>query len=347
MRVAFCADGGREAGLGHLRRCVSLGQAFLKLGVASFFRVRTGEGLAELPRSAGLEAIETTKPLDPAEVLSWVRDLRAEVLVVDSYDPLRVTLLKGATTECVTVAIVDEPDCELPASILVNGAPGAENLSYLMSAATRRLLGAQYALLRPEFAEPPARNIVDSVRRVLVTVGGADPYGLTPKLVGWALETPEVERVDVICGPFFAESPSLPDAWTSSRVTLHKNPEIRELMLVADFAICAGGQTALEMAATGTPALAIRTAENQTQNLRGLAASDTLIWVGEAGSPGLNNAVCEAITMLAHNSVRRRELSLNGRRTVDGRGAYRVAAETLDCVENRSRCRSDPESIDT
>jgi len=42
--------------------------------------------------------------------------------------------------------------------------------------------------------------------------------------------------------------------------------DVAPLMLAADMAVCGGGQTTSELAATGTPAIAIRLAENQTLN---------------------------------------------------------------------------------
>jgi spore coat polysaccharide biosynthesis predicted glycosyltransferase SpsG len=103
-------------------------------------------------------------------------------------------------------------------------------------------------------------------------------------------------------------------------------------MLGADVAISGGGQTLYELAATGTPAVAIRLADNQTLNLRNLQAAGMLLWAGDAGDADLETMVTSALMVLAENRGRRTEMSRRGRALVDGRGAARVAAAVLDEV---------------
>ena len=70
----------------------------------------------------------------------------------------------------------------------INGSAGAEQLGYGCSEHLVLLLGTRYVLLRPEFAEAPAREISEQVRRALITVGGSDPRNLTLQLMEWAGE---------------------------------------------------------------------------------------------------------------------------------------------------------------
>src|SRR5262249_25676677 len=160
------------------------------------------------------------------------------------------------------------------------------SLPYRGAAHTRFLLGASYALLRPVFGQSGARSVSDQTGRVLVTVGGGDPADLTSRLVGWAAQALGAVDQDVIVGPFTARRQALRAAVAAAagRVALHDDPkDIATLMLSADIALCGGGQTTYELAAIGTPALAIRLADNQTLNLTSLAAAGTLAWVGDAG----------------------------------------------------------------
>ena len=100
---------------------------------------------------------------------------------------------------------------------------------------------------------------------------------------------------------------------------------MRDLMLACDVAITGGGQTTYELAATGTPGLAIRLADNQTGNLRGLSAHGAIRWVGDATDGDLKNKLLDALQDLAENREKRTEMNRAGRRLVDGRGAKRVA----------------------
>jgi UDP-2,4-diacetamido-2,4,6-trideoxy-beta-L-altropyranose hydrolase len=163
-----------------------------------------------------------------------------------------------------------------------------------------------------------------------VTVGGGDPDDLTSRLVGWTARALGGVDQDVIVGPFTARSQALRAAVAAAegRVALHHDPkDVAALMLSADIALCGGGQTTYELAATGTPALAIRLAGNQTLNLTSLAAAGTLAWVGDAGDDDLGTKVGAALADLAGDAKRRMRMSRQGRALVDARGADRVARE--------------------
>jgi spore coat polysaccharide biosynthesis predicted glycosyltransferase SpsG len=103
-------------------------------------------------------------------------------------------------------------------------------------------------------------------------------------------------------------------------------------MLAADLALCGGGQTTYELAATGTPAIAVRTAENQTVNLNGLSAAGSLIWAGNANDADLESKVTCELATLAGDAVRRAAMSRQGRMLVDGQGAARVTKSILSLV---------------
>ncbi|MGH9340941.1 MAG: hypothetical protein ACRD1R_15435, partial [Acidobacteriota bacterium] len=78
-------------------------------------------------------------------------------------------------------------------------------------------------------------------------------------------------------------------------------------------------------AATGTPAIAVRTGDNQSPQLKALAERETLIWAGDARDRNLKDSIFQSVDLLAHNPARRARLSKQGRAVVDGRGASRVA----------------------
>src|SRR4030095_10918806 len=101
----------------------------------------------------------------------------------------------------------------------------------------------------------------------------------------------------------------------------HRTPEdMRSLMLAADVALCAGGQTLYELAATSTPALAIRTAANQTANLAAFNAAGIARWMGDAGDPMLDDGIVVALQGLLRDPEARVEMGNRGRAAVDGRG---------------------------
>ena len=328
-RVVFRADAGPDIGLGHARRCLTLAGALRELGVESLFVFAGAARAREWLQASDFEVLPVEPASDLAGTLAHCRVRQVPVIVVDT--PAREAgYLTGLTGAGLRVVVIDDlADHELPVDLVVNPSAGAGRLRYRGAARTRFLLGASYALLRPAF-QAGARGIPERARRVLVTVGGGDPDDLTSRLVGWAAQALGAVEQDIVVGPFTTRSRALRVAVDAAggRVAIHEDPkDVASLMLSADVALCGGGQTTYELAATGTPAVAIRLADNQTLNLTALAEAGTLVWVGDAGDADLGARIGRALADLAADAERRARMSRQGQTLVDGRGAGRVARE--------------------
>jgi len=328
-RVVFRADAGPDIGLGHARRCLTLAGALRELGVESLFVFAGAARVREWLQASDFEVLPVEPARDLAGTLAHCRVRQVPVIVVDT--PVREAgYLTGLTGAGLRVVVIDDlADHELPVDLVVNPSAGAGRLRYRGAARTRFLLGASYALLRPAF-QAGARGIPERARRVLVTVGGGDPDDLTSRLVGWAAQALGAVEQDIVVGPFTTRSRALRVAVDAAggRVAIHEDPkDVASLMLSADVALCGGGQTTYELAATGTPAVAIRLADNQTLNLTALAEAGTLVWVGDAGDADLGARIGRALADLAADAERRARMSRQGQTLVDGRGAGRVARE--------------------
>lgn len=329
--VVFRTGGSKQIGLGHLRRCLSLAEALRRVGTDCFFLLDEDPVCVDQATAAGFEAIRIRPGEDLSRTIEQCRKRKARAIVTDSY-ALDTAYLAGLREAKAVVAAVDDlADRELPVDLVINGSMNADQLAYRAGKTTRFLLGPQYILLRLEFAEEPKRTIAEQVRRVLVTVGGGDPEQLTPKLVRWAADTLKDASVDVVIGPMF-DNQNLPSAdLKPAAAAVYSNPQnIRSIMLGADLALCGGGQTTYELAATGTPAVAIRLADNQTQNLAGLNSAGALVWAGDVHDADLEAKTNRALAALAGDPARRAALSQRGRALVDGQGATRVALAILD-----------------
>ena len=320
-KIAICADGGKEIGLGHLRRCLTLADALARLGAKVGFVVNDDAIAQQLVQAQGYAIVSRADDLD--RVLGALWSWRANVVIADSY-ALNSTELAALRRGIGYLVVIDDlANQQLPADIVTNSAVRATSVQYHALPETRFLLGASYVLLRHEFAANPPREIRDRVMRVLVTVGGSDPIGLTPRLANWVRKGMDGIGVDVVVGPFFQKTRVEGEM---AQVIVHREPnDMRALMLAADIAITGGGQTTYELAATGTPAIAVRLADNQRANVTGLAEAGTLDYVGDIGDGDLEGKIVTALKRLAEDREQRQEMSQRGRRLVDGRGAERVA----------------------
>jgi len=336
-RVLFRTGGSAFRGLGHVRRCISLADALRRREIDSIFRLHGDAALIEFVAAQGFEAASAdgVDIEDAARTRDQADGLRAAMIVADSYDFEVGYLDHLRSPRGPVVAIDDLNDGPFTVDLVINGALGAERRDYRGAAQTKFLLGARYALLRAEFAEPPRR--AEEGGRVLVLAGGSDPNALTHRLTTWALGAGG-RRVDAVIGPLVPSAERDRTRAAGDAVRVHRDPpDMRSLMLAADVAISGGGQTLYELAATATPAIAIQTADNQRANLEALAAANAIVKAGAFDDAELGERVRALLTDLLDQPERRRALGEAGRRAVDGRGSIRVAEVIGSMVESR-RC---------
>lgn len=328
LTVAIRANGSDEIGLGHIRRCLTLSEALARQEATVHFVTNDNQAALETVKANGFHATPVEMEKDFEQTLETIRRLRANVLVVDSYDIDADYLSRIRDPRNILVAIDDNADRRLPVDVVINGNAYGPSLMYDVLPETVLLLGAQYAILRKEFSRAPERRIEDTAKRILVTIGGSDPAHLTPRLIEMVLRGQPGMQVDVVVGPFFDQTDPITDATADKReqIRVHRSPgDMRALMVEADLAITGGGQTTNELAATGTPALAILTAQNQLQNLKALDRLGTLIFAGSRDDEDLLEKLSSGFKLLVNDTKLRSEMSKRGRELVDGLGAERLA----------------------
>jgi spore coat polysaccharide biosynthesis predicted glycosyltransferase SpsG len=255
------------------------------------------------------------REVDSADATVAILDeLQPEVLVIDDYAMPADEIATLHARVPNTLVLDDRADRRLDVAAVLNANPVAP--TYDVPVSCLQLLGARYALLRPAFRDLPRRDVTACVQCVLVTLGGSNPGNLTGALVAQVLESLPSTIVEVVAGPLFRGQ--LPD---DPRVLVHRAPrDMVKLMLRADLAIAAGGQTTYELAACGVPALALCVAENQRANLAALAMVPTLRITTEAALAG-------DVRALAADRETRQAFAAAGQELVDGYGATRAWTE--------------------
>jgi spore coat polysaccharide biosynthesis predicted glycosyltransferase SpsG len=195
------------------------------------------------------------------------------------------------------------------------------------------LLGPSFHPLPADFLPlPERREIRPNVARVLITLGGAGKAADFERVVASVRRALPEAAMDCVVGPF-AEEPAGVKADRS--VALIRSPRsLKPLMLGCDLAVAASGQTLFELAATGTPAVAVAAAANQRENLLGMERAGSVLAAGALGDADLERTL-EKCLGLARDAATRRRLSEAGRKLVDGKGAERVAAELSRLLARR------------
>lgn len=329
MRVYIFTEGVGDKGSGHVTRCLSITQAFQERGVSVSFYLNAGESVVGVLEGTDHKVVDWLERRD--EVLKEVNG--ADIAIVDSYQAGISFYSAVSAAVKVPVYIDDTMRLKYPRGVVVNGAIGAEDMDYGSSSVITSLLGTKYIPLRKAFWGVPEKIIRNSVENILVTFGGEDPRAMTRKVLELIRADFPGIRITVVVGMGFKDQFSLDQRKNSETVYVF-NPndsEMKELMIAADIAISAGGQTLYELARVGVPTVTIAVADNQRQNIQGW---DRAGFIRHAGFWNDTNTMKNmgGIIETLFDPVTRSSASVSGKGLVDGRGALRLVDKILDEV---------------
>jgi spore coat polysaccharide biosynthesis predicted glycosyltransferase SpsG len=199
---------------------------------------------------------------------------------------------------------------------------------------TRLLLGTKFALLRREFLNYRGwqRQIPEIARKVLVTLGGADPDNVTGKVIE-ALAPLDLE-VKVVVGGSNPHLPELQEAVERMKsqpanIELVVNPaDMPGLMAWADLAVAAGGSTFWELAFFGIPSILFTLAENQKDSIQKIRKAEVAIIIED----GENCSECFSKQFLANYNQRKKlkRISDSCLELIDGNGCERAITAIIN-----------------
>jgi len=331
------ADASARVGLGHLRRCATLGRRLGAAGVNVHFLTKT-EDLdpdAEVGELAG-----ACVPINPAlqgeadavHTAEYCRSVGADRLIVDHYDVDEVYQRVLLDAGIPWLQFDGAARMPLWADWIVSMSPAADEARYRAlrrRPETRLLLGPRYAILRDEFIRCQAPKFVHrQATRLLLTFGGGDDRGACVACLA-ALPAGAFE-VTILSSSFNPQIPFI-RYWieqnTETRVRLLlDDKDVARRMAEADIAVTAGGTTTFEMAMLGLPALIVQIADNQRANAQAWDRAGVAVDLGPLEQLDADRLRNKLVALAGDPELRERMARL-GTECVDGNGADRVVRE--------------------
>lgn len=363
MNATFRTDASIEIGTGHVMRCLTLAQALRGAGVKCRFITRALPGhLAGRIEAEGFDVALLPEPDGPIPArppshahwagVDWKQDAAEtqaamvatppDWLILDHY-AFDMRWQKAARPEGAKLMVIDDladrlHDCDL----LLDQNLGHDTTGYtgLLPEECTCLIGAQYALLRPEFSDRRAAALSARTGRglkcLLITMGGVDSVDATSVVLQALLEAslPEDLRISIIMG---SGAPALERVQRLARdmpwpteVVVDVSDMARR-MAEADLAIGAGGATTWERCCLGLPSIMVEIADNQVGIIKAMVSSGAALDPGPLHAPefvhNLQSALAEA-----NNPGRLIEMSEKAAAICDGDGRDRVLNELYPVV---------------
>jgi UDP-2,4-diacetamido-2,4,6-trideoxy-beta-L-altropyranose hydrolase len=342
-RILFLPDAGPAVGGGHVVRSLTLAKALEAKGaVCTFLASPPAQRLLFSFGETGGGSFTTTDAEDldglVGAAVQAAASIQADAVVVDHY---RLSDQAEGRLRPARVAVIDDladrrHDCDL----LVDPSLGRPPEAYdgLVPDKARRLVGAAFALVRPEFARLRETTLArrarqEPIRRALVALGLTDPDMIARKVVRGLLDDFGRMEVDVTVG---REAQSLTYleglAAADFRIRLHiETTEMARLMAEADIGIGAGGSSIWERACLGLPSITIVLADNQRLMAQAMEARGATLAL-DTRALAFEAMLSAEWYGLAANAETRKRMTERSAGLCDGQGAERVADAVLELV---------------
>ncbi|PIN73337.1 UDP-2,4-diacetamido-2,4,6-trideoxy-beta-L-altropyranose hydrolase [Candidatus Woesearchaeota archaeon CG10_big_fil_rev_8_21_14_0_10_45_16] len=324
--IAIRTDGSQSYGMGHVQNALTLA-AYLKRydDFSIYFVMIFPEGMEKV-RQHGYDT-ETLRNDDLKELLQVLKRRKTDLLITDLLE------IKEDYSEDLQKANIKSVCCDilgrsrLKADLLFNRTVIEKRWeNYDRNSKTKFFLGTRYVVLKPEYGLicSQTRNISQTAKNVLITMGGGDEFNITTRVVRILKGFPDLS-LTVVLGSAFADEDTLREAVKGTSIKIIKDvPSLAKLFLENDIVIGAGGSTLYELACTGTPALIIPMNDHQVENAEAFAAKGSVIST-RIHSEATDKEIGESFIKIADNSVLRKMMSNKGKKITDGKGAERVA----------------------
>lgn len=349
MKIAIQADGGSEIGMGHIMRTLVLAEELSKENEVFYMcrvenrghcshsyikdngcKVTSLEQLEgyNISYSKYIQGIEKilcegfqVKLLNEDNLIDELKQIKADLLITDSYFVDEKYFEETKKIFNKTAYIDDMNKYYFNVDFLINQNCDAEDFHYKVNHDTKLILGTDYILLREEFKNLHKKDMKNKAYDIMITVGGADPYRITEKILYYISELDY--NFHVVIGPCFDDT-SFIESFKNDKIKFYYNADMREIMKRCDIAISACGSTLYELSACGVPTLGIIIAENQNgiaNKLDGMGIINNLGWYDKISKDYLINN----IDKLANDYILRKYLSEKESKLIDGKGAERIA----------------------
>lgn len=316
--VAFWSEGGSEIGMGHVARSINIALAVIERGMSARFLVNDDaavrgrcEDFGLACRICGPRLSAALGATDGVVVIDIKRDVRGEVRELKDMGRKVVVIDNLCAAEIADKTIIPSA-VAVGSPLLVNVLAGKE---YVIIGEGFRM--ARKERHRPEWGRP---------LKVLVTMGGADPFCLTEKVVAAIAGMAGIETT-VVLGPAKRMTGELEGLVKNApeRVSfLHSVKDMATLMSTVHIAFTAVGTTAYELAYMGVPTALIGNYAEDRETLSAFSATGAFVSLG-VGNEVSGEMIRGAVEEFKNNGERYASMSERAGALIDGNGAERVA----------------------
>jgi len=340
-------DASMRIGYGHLIRCMALADQMQASGKweVIFAMAEDIVGVERARAHGFIVECQDERPEDHAEG-DWLSLLverhQSDVLVLDVRSKLRPVDVERIRNDGVLIVCIDDlSERRLSADLVFYPPiPQVTQLDWTNFHGECHcgwdwiMMPVQFAM---EKASHPVRKANDEVLRLMVTMGGSDPAGLTLLAVDALNEMDETFEVCIVTGSVFMHEAALTCRLQQAKRTftvLKNPPSIAAVMGESDLALASFGATAYELACLSVPAVHLCLSTDHVKSASALHEAGAAISLGEYTSVS-KEKIQKTLRMLLKDADARAHMSKCATALIDGRGVKRISDLLDNFIEVR------------
>lgn len=312
--IGICIESSHKRGMGHLFRAIVIYEYFTGIGEKAIIIANNDKKTKDELKKRSIVFVTVEDAEDYKAVGDILLRYKVELVIIDkfksSYDYVEYLnqnnlFISGIDDYGNGAELFDLHFCPLLFGVNKMGKKVCDDKKYI--------------ILNPEINIYRRRR--NRINRILVTMGGADTYGVTIKLM------PVLDRIktqsDILIGPGFINEEELINKNKNHKV-IKNTPSLIELFDRYDLLICGGGITAIEANASGLPCMIIANEPHE------ILIGKWLENIGGACFLGYFKNIIEDDLVLKINDINISELSNKALGSVDSAGVTRFYEKIIN-----------------
>ncbi len=326
--VTFLTECRQSTGSGHLSRCMSLQAAFIENGFKTSFIIDTDGDCKGLKNVPDYQALDWQTNI--LALRKWIHP--DSVMVIDSYLARYEQMKEISSLSLYPVFISDVKMNYYPRGVVIIGNNFASDLDLHGKEDCHFLKGREYIMLRKDFWDLPEKKIKAELSSILITLGEFGPSEIALQVASAVHKSFPGIQINIITSEKYSKNYNQP-----AFISRLSAQEMAEQMLAHDLVICNGGQTLNECIRTGTPAIAVEMAENQSRNIDSWSKKGLCIKTSvKEDTENLVRKILEGIENLKPEKSRKK-ISKLSMQHIDGQGARNACDGILKYYNNKSK----------
>lgn len=331
MLIYYRVDGGNvySLGMGHVYRCLKFADYTKKRGIDSVFIMKDIEEGINKVKERGYKVIKFRKEIDKKNEIRKLKKICRDQILITDVRGIDNEYFLTLNAVCIkTIYFDDLGDNDFSPHILINPSVVPSLQRYKKrQATTKYLIGVKFFILGDGFKRKG--QIKKTVKNVLVSLGGADPANYTPSILKIIGNLDYDFKINLILGPAFIKFKEVDYIvkQMNRKIKILRNvANMGELMYDADIAFVSGGDTALELAYTGTSGFLVPTIYYENETAGYLEGKKVFVNLGDIKRKS-DEEILKKIDIFWNDFNMRKEFSRNTKKFIDGGGLKRVFRE--------------------